>query len=350
MKLPRILWHPPIRAAAKSEISVRHYLAAGAAAAEPDPGIALPGVPCALLQETAGSVQGPATNAARATPAPSGPPDIRQVGGRGTAFPTATGGFQRVALGPGSPPAALELGPRNLTVVPGTTVLVEVAIGHLNRLVTPFANPVVHTVSSASTSVDGRVVYVATAGEEPIALWITDGQGGESALSLTLAPRFVPPREIRIAVPGYRPKGGANAAAGTDALQARFEPAMGGEGFGSGRYVEDIADLLRAMAQQRLPPGFQVGKTALKARCAAHLKVDKTQLAHGPSADVLTVGVRNRGPGTVPIDASACDVERHAVAAVAAWPLKTLAPGQATEVFLVLQQGASAAVAGGDAP
>ena len=174
-------------------------------------------------------------------PAPPGLPAIRQVGGRGAPLPTATAGFQRVALGTGSAPAALELGPRNLTVTPGTTVLVEVVIGHLNRLVTPFANPVVHTVSSASTSVDGRVVYVATSGEEAIALWITDGQGGESALSLTLAPRFVPPREIRLAVPGYRPKGGANAAAGTDAVQARFAPATGGEGFGAARYVEGIA-------------------------------------------------------------------------------------------------------------
>lgn len=40
----------------------------------------------------------------------------------------------------GSLPVTLELGPRNLDVTPGTTVLIEIAIGHLNRIVTPFAD------------------------------------------------------------------------------------------------------------------------------------------------------------------------------------------------------------------
>ena len=329
----------------RSTTALLACLAAGAAA-EPDPGIALPGVPCALLQETVGSQQRPVTSAVSAGPAAAGPPAIRLVGGQGSQFMPATAGFQRVAMASGAPPVAMELGPRNLTVTPGTTVLVEVAIGHLNRLVTPFANPVVHTVSSASTSVDGRVVYVATSGEEPIALWITDGQGGESALSLTLAPRYVPPREIRVTVPGYRPKGGTSTVAGAGVPRARFESVAGGDGFGAASYVEGLTDLLRAMAQQRLPPGFQVSKEPFKAHCAANLKINKTQLTEGPSASVLTVGVRNSGQDTIAINESACDVAQHSVAAVGAWPLKTLGPGQETEVFLVLQQGTVAAASG----
>jgi conjugal transfer pilus assembly protein TraK len=200
----------------------------------------------------------------------------------------------------------------------------------------------VHTVSSASTSVDGRVVYVATAGEEPIALWITDGQDGERALSLTLAPRHVPPREIRVTVPGYRPQGGTRTAAGEGAPPAPLASPADGDGFGAA-YVEGLTDLLRAMAQQRLPPGFQVGKAAFKAHCAAHLKVNKTQLTAGPSASVLTLGVRNSGQDPIAITASVCAVEQQVVAAVAAWPLKTVGPGQETEVFLVLPPGAVAA-------
>ncbi|WP_020503507.1 TraK domain-containing protein [Lamprocystis purpurea] len=327
----------------RSTTALLACLAAGAAA-EPEPGVALPGVSCALLQETPGAPARPVTGTGGTVPV--GPPTIRLVGGQGSQFAPATAGFQRVALRTEAPPVAMELGPRNLTVTPGTTVLVEVAIGHLNRLVTPFANPVVHTVSSASTSVDGRVVYVATSGEEPIALWITDGQGGESALSLTLAPRYVPPREIRVTVPGYRPKGGTGSAAGAGASPARVESVAGGDGFGAASYVEGLTDLLRAMAQQRLPPGFQVVKAPFKAHCAANLKVNKTQLTEGPSASVLTVGVRNGGQDSIAITESSCDVPQHSVAAVGAWPLKTLGPGQETEVFLVLQQGAGAAVSG----
>ena len=51
--------------------------------------------------------------------------------------------------------------------------MIEIAIDHLNRIVTPFANPVVRTVAAASTSVDGHVVYVATSTEEPLSLCIS---------------------------------------------------------------------------------------------------------------------------------------------------------------------------------
>ena len=57
---------------------------------------------------------------------------------------------------------------------------------------------------------------------------------------------------------------------------------------------------------------------------------------------MLTLGVRNAGTGTVPANESACDLDKGIVVAVGAWPLKALAPGQETEVSLVLQEGAVA--------
>jgi len=310
---------------------------------EPDAAGATPRVSCDLLDVRTDAP--PTASPAAWAPPQGGGPAIRRIGGPGT-VPAGNGGFLKVGLGSGQVmPAALELGPRSVSVPPGTTALVEIAIDHLNRIVTPFQNPVVHTVSPASTSVNGRVVYVATATEEPVALYIGDGPSSDLALSLTLAPRAIPPREIRLTVPGYR--GSGNAIAGT-APEAVGPPTVlpglpSGLG-GNQPYVETIADLLRAMAQRRLPAGYQVRKGAgLKARCAPGLKITNTQLTQGPTASVLTVGVRNGGAGTIPANASACAVDQHSVAAVGAWPLKTLAPGQETEIFLVLQAGAVAA-------
>ena len=285
-----------------------------------------------------------ATPAAWTNPQSTGPA-IRQVGGRGNVA-DSRGGFLTVGLGPGPAiPAAMELGPRTVSVPPGTTALVEIAIDHLNRIVTPFRNPVVHTVSPASTSVDGRVVYVATATEDPVALYIGDGPSSDLALSLTLAPRHVPPREIRLTVPGYRGRGKAVTATGAEgAGPPTVLPDLSSEMGGNQAYVETIADLLRAMAQRRLPAGYQVRKSAgIKARCVPGLTVTKTQLTQGPTASVLTVGLRNTGVATVPANESACDLNRPSVAAVGAWPLKTLASGQETELFLVLQDAAGAA-------
>jgi hypothetical protein len=55
--------------------------------------------------------------------------------------------------------SALELGPKTIAVAPGTTaIVVEVAIDHLNRIVTRFASPQVRTVSEAITQVEGNAV------------------------------------------------------------------------------------------------------------------------------------------------------------------------------------------------
>jgi hypothetical protein len=40
--------------------------------------------------------------------------------------------------------------------------LIPIAVGHLNRLVTPFDNPMVTTTSQATTSSKGKIVCVAT--------------------------------------------------------------------------------------------------------------------------------------------------------------------------------------------
>ena len=309
---------------------------------DPEVAIATPRVSCDLLDVRTDAPQ-VATPAAWTNPQSTGPA-IRQVGGRGNVA-DSRGGFLKVGLGPGQAnPATLELGPRTVSVPPGTTALVEIAIDHLNRIVTPFQNPVVHTVSPASTSVDGRVVYVATATEDPVALYIGDGPSSDLALSLTLAPRHVPPREIRLTVPGYRGRGKAIAGTGADgAGSPTVLPGLSSEMGGNQAYVETIADLLRAMAQRRLPAGYRVRKSVgIKAHCAPGLKITKTQLTQGPTASVLTVGLRNTGAGTIPANESACDLHQHSIAAVGAWPLKTLAPGQETEVFLVLQDAALA--------
>ena len=96
-----------------------------------DPGIALPPVPRALLL------------AANETPA-----TIRHVSAASSDNDTSEKG--------GTPATTLSLGPKTIRVAPGTTAIVEVAIDHLNRIVTPFSAPQVRTVSPATTQVDGK--------------------------------------------------------------------------------------------------------------------------------------------------------------------------------------------------
>jgi len=255
--------------------------------------------------------------------------------------------FQRTSLHP----VAMELGPREVTVSPGTTVLIEIALGHLNRIVTPFADPVLHTVSDASTRIDGRVLYVATNSEEPVSLYITDGPESETALSLTLAPRYIPPREIRLHVPGYRPPS-AQAGTGGMALSSPRTPAApapdhsgrlanAGAGYtavgASSDYVTGLVDALRASARGGVPSGWHIEKAA-EVRCKGTLKVRRTRLLVGPTAAVAIAGVRNGGPLEQTVDEHSCSTSEGQVAAVAAWPRRRLAAREETEVYLVVQQ------------
>jgi conjugal transfer pilus assembly protein TraK len=76
-------------------------------------------------------------------------------------------------------------------------------VKHLNRLVMPFDNPVVTTTSQATTSSKGTIVYVATADETPVTLYITLGDNQDIALSLTLIPKRIPALGLQKTLPGF---------------------------------------------------------------------------------------------------------------------------------------------------
>ena len=221
----------------------------------------------------------------------------------------------------------LELGPKTVTVEPGTTAIVEVAINHLNRIVTPFAAPQVRTVSTATTQVDGNVVYVATASEEPVALYVTDGQDPQTALSLTLAPRHLPPREIRLQPSGGPWRGGIARGTTTPALA---QP-----------YVEGLVAAFRDLAKNRLPPGQDLrrARRGEGIRCSQPgLTVSSGQVLDGQRLAIVTGVARNTRASALELEERSCAVGLDGgVLAVAAWPRVWLGPGEATEVFVAVR-------------
>jgi conjugal transfer pilus assembly protein TraK len=360
----RVADHPHLRRCAAPILSL---IALFAAAASANDAFEIPVVPCDLLAgECRDAAVRPVRNGAWAgiqtrsgvlNPMEQGVQGlrIRSVGmGRqdpgqgGRASPFVRAGIQ--ASGGRLMPAAMELGPKTVTVKPGTTVLIEISLGHLNRIVTPFANAILHTVSTATTEVKGGVIYLATNTEDPVSLYVTDGSEDETALALTLAPRFIPPREIRLRIPGYQ-RAERQASSGRTALANERMPALtneprapalanaglGYDGVGtSSPYVAGLVEMLRASARGTLLPGWK-DEPGGSMRCRG-LKVRKTRLLVGPTAAVVAAGVRNSGPASVSFDEGSCTTDEGVIAAAAAWPRRTLAAGEETEVFLVVQQ------------
>ena len=226
--------------------------------------------------------------------------------------------------------SALSLGPRTIRVSPGTTAIVEVAIDHLNRIVTPFASPQVRTVSPATTQVDGSAVYVATASEDPVSLFITEAGDTATAISLTLAPRHIPPREVRLVLTGGVVRAPAPTVTPPRAVARDDQP-----------YVEHIAAALRALAQNRVPAGYALRKAGRGEHAACRqpgLSVSTAQVLEGPGLRLLAARARNQGKQPVELEEGRCTADAGSVvAAVAAWPRSRLAPGEETELFIALR-------------
>jgi len=275
-----------------------------------DPGIALPSVPRAVLL---------AANDAPAT--------IRHVSASSSDLSTADA--QRPSA------TALALGPKTLQVYPGTTTIVEVAIDHLNRLVTPFAAPQVRTVSQATTQVDGNAVYVATATEEPVSLFITEAGDTATAISLTLAPRHIPPREVRLVLTGGTVRTAAPKARPSRPVARNDQP-----------YVEQIAAVFRALARDQVPAGYEARKARRGERLNCRqvgLSVTTAQVFEGQGLRILVAKVRNGGKQPLDLAEHRCGVDAGTlVAAVAAWPRTRLAPGEETELFVAVHPGEQA--------
>src|SRR5690606_3817487 len=136
-----------------------------------------------------------------------------------------------------------------LQVAPGVNEIIVVSRGHLNRLVTPFEHPVVKTVSKASTQVEGNIVYVASESEEPVTLFINDEEYAEVAISLTLVPKAVPPREVRLSVDAAASQNLPISVMGNVRRRVQAQP-----------YVQTLKDLMRDLALGEIPEGYNLRK------------------------------------------------------------------------------------------
>ena len=229
--------------------------------------------------------------------------------------------------------------PQTIQITPGVNEIIPVAVGHLNRIVTPFDKPHVRTVSQATTQIEGNVLYVATPDENPVALYITPGETEDFALSLTLAPRKIPPREVKLTLNAvhYQKLNSLQNVAGVNGQDGK----PGNPSQSSQDYMADIKAVFRALALMRTPKGYALRSpnSSETIHCSQPGLFTHTGQALEGRNRVLLVGVaRNTGTSTLEIDERSCADAGSDVLAVAAWPKVMLEPGEATELYVALRQ------------
>lgn len=223
--------------------------------------------------------------------------------------------------------------PLTVKVKPGVNEIIPVAIRHLNRIVTPFDTPQVRTVSQATTEIEGNILYVAPGDETPITLYITPNGQEAIALSVTLAPRRIPAREIRLTLDRvqYKKLESLQTASASD-RQIDNAPQD---------YIGQLKTMFRSLALMKIPKGYAMRAPAVSERiqCSqAGLKIDTGQVFDGHNLILLVGLARNTGSVPVEFDERTCANQRLGPSmAVAAWPNVFLEPGATTEVYVVMR-------------
>jgi len=224
---------------------------------------------------------------------------------------------------------------QDVIVASGTNTLIPISRSQINRLVTPFENPNIQTVSQAEISTSGNVIYVTTQDDQPVTMFVTPEDDESVAISLTLLPQSIPPiqanlifaRNIQGGAVGM-PAMGSTAYSGTARKWERSQP-----------YMDTLRSLMREMAMGKLPRGYTFAalnsgdRIPACAQPALSFDFSKSQLIQGHDFRVYVAVAENISGNTVEFDHGACSHPYRA--AVSSWPHEMLEPGQKTEVFVV---------------
>lgn len=227
---------------------------------------------------------------------------------------------------------------------PGQNIFVPIAVNHPNRFLTPFKNPQVvsTTLSGGSNKGDcgeicirGSVVYISTDKTFPVTAFITEKGREDIALSITMLPKQVPPREVKLTLP--------------EEVMSELRYGMGS---GSAKeaeiwetsqpYVDTIRTAFRDIAKGTVPQGYVLRKVkgADPVPTCSHpgLAFDfvRGQILEGYNLNFYVGVMTNVADSPVEFREQRCGGWK--VAAVTSWPLKVLKPGQKTEVYVAVKR------------
>lgn len=211
-----------------------------------------------------------------------------------------------------------------ITVTPGVNQIITVARHHLTRVVTPIFKPAIRTSSSADIDPRGSVLYISPRDDRPIELFITQQGIEEPAIAVTLLPKAVPPKEVRLRL--------------TDDSAINFTANASAQNWEQEQpYVSTLRSIMRSLAQGAVPPGYALrrhtGRDPAVFCADPYLKVTPVQVVEGHNLIVTVSSAKNIAGRDITINELQCQLP--AVAAVAAYPTPFLRPGQATELYMV---------------
>lgn len=221
--------------------------------------------------------------------------------------------------GLGYAPGSVEPGkPIVLRTKNGINEIVNVSGQFANRIVTSFERPKVLAPEDVEASVVGNSVYVSLGGQEPSAIYIIDKSGkSTAAISLTMVPQAIPPQTIIVDMEGV------GKAATNDTTMNK-----------EGSFEAGIRNLMRQIAVGTTPSGFTEETLDVGAAVSNGVRATPYKRYTGSENDIYRYTLENTSGGVVTLSEEAFGGKD--VRSVAFFPKVTLAPGERTDVIILL--------------
>lgn len=267
-------------------------------------------------------------------------PDAKllEVTTKGSDTPSVPASVMR-GVGIEKPVTAAAMSFQDIVVTPGVNTIVPAALGHQNRIVTPFDDPEIHSVTEADIQVQQNVVYVAPQDEKPVTMYINPKGDQSVAISLTLAPQKIPPVQATLTVKSPSTgKGAGGVLAGGDADSRRYT--------GSARkweqsqpYMDTVRLIMRSLALGKMPTGYTMTsitaqtKVPLCRQDGLNTSFSRGQWLQGHNFNVFIGVAKNTTSEPVIFDEGKCSHSN--LAAVAVWPNNMLEAGENTEMYVI---------------
>jgi conjugal transfer pilus assembly protein TraK len=217
----------------------------------------------------------------------------------------------------------------DITVKPGVTQIVKISKDYLNRIITPFQNPILPTTSDFDYNVSDNIIYLTPKGNSPISAFITDKNNQKTSINVLLVPDNILPREIIFHVEGMD-NNSENLS--TDALEEMLKL----NGNKTDSYLDQITNMMTEIAKGNVPTGYNPAevKRSKSPQCRfTQMESAPLQSYESINRRIIVYKVTNRADKNQPITESAC--YRKGVVAVSAYPYVNLEPNQSTELYVL---------------
>lgn len=209
----------------------------------------------------------------------------------------------------------------------GVNEVVNLSSSFVNRIATPFRNPVIVDAANTPIQTVGSDVYVTPKSGKPVGLYIINGENKQQVISLTIIP--IPD------IPGQ------NVIVKLEDLRADTDLAQGGAGQGGiknpagpapSSYVGQIRALLTQAVRGTIR-GYAVVPIEGGVAKIGDLSVTPDIVFTGSTLDIYRYKIVNEGQSAVDLVESA--FYREGIRAVAFFPNTTLQPKEQTYVFIL---------------